>query len=112
MRKAFAALAVATIAVALPATRADAANTVIHIVNGAPSPDQNPVTVNEGDTVSFANDDDVPHALFAWGVQRGETIPPHTTSGPYGPFVTGGTGGTFDYQVDQNGPAGRIIVAA
>src|SRR4051812_18493562 len=109
MRKAFAALGVAAFTVVVPATRAEAANTTIHIVDNAPA--QNPVVINDGDTVTFANDDDVAHAIFAAGAQRGETIPAHTTSGPYTPIVSGDQGGRFDYQVDQNGAPGTIIVA-
>jgi hypothetical protein len=60
--------------------------------------------------VTFVNDDDVAHAIFAGGVQRGETIPPHGVGGPFGPFQTGGSRGRFDYRVDRNGPAGPIIV--
>jgi plastocyanin len=108
VRRTFATIAVATFLVALCAPSARAANVQVRIANGAPTPTQ--VTVDDGDTVSFVNDDDVGHAIFADGVQRGETIPPHSTSGPYGPFQTGGQQGRFDYQVDRNGPAGTILV--
>jgi plastocyanin len=108
VRRIFATVVVASFLVALLAPPARAANVQVRIANGAPTPTQ--VTVDDGDTVSFVNDDDVGHAIFAQGVQRGETIPPHTTSGPYGPFQTGGQQGNFEYQVDRNGPAGTIVV--
>jgi plastocyanin len=90
-------------------TRASAAGNDVHIVNGAPNPAE--LTIQEGDTVTFVNDDDVAHAIFVLGEQRGRTIAPHTRSDPFGPFQTGGQGGRSDYQVDQGGSAGAIIIA-
>ena len=81
----------------------------MHIVNGAPNPQQ--LIINEGDTVTFVNDDDVPHAIWAGGEQRGGTIEPHTRSDTFGPFQTGGQGGHSDYQVDQGGPGGSIVIS-
>ncbi|MEY2434089.1 MAG: hypothetical protein QOC92_3814 [Acidimicrobiaceae bacterium] len=108
VRRTLAAVVVASFLVALLAPSARAATAQVHIVDGAPNPSQ--ITVDDGDTVSFVNDDDVEHAIFAQGVQRGETIPPHSTSGPYGPFQTGGQQGNFSYQIDRDGPAGTVVV--
>jgi len=85
-----------------------AAPAEVHIVNGAPNPQQ--LTINDGDTVTFVNDDDVPHAIWAGGQQRGRTIEPHTRSDTFGPFQTAGQGGRSEYQVDQNGASGVIVI--
>jgi plastocyanin len=108
VRRTFATVAVAPFLVVLLAPSAQAANAQVHIVGGAPNPAQ--ITVDDGDTVSFVNDDNVEHAIFAQGVQRGATIPPHSTSEPFGPFQTGGQQGNFTYQVDRSGPSGTIVV--
>ena len=88
---------------------ASAAGNEVHIIDGAPKPAE--LTIQEGDTVTFVNHDDVAHAIFVLGEQRGRTIEPHTRSDPFGPFLTGGQGGRSDYQVDQDGAAGVIIIA-
>lgn len=98
---------VAIFLVTLAPTPAAAATAEVHIVGGAPDPAQ--VFVDDGDTVTFLNDDDVAHTIYAAGQPRGNPIPPHTGA-EFGPFQTGGQRGTFAYQVDQNGPAGTIIV--
>jgi len=85
-----------------------AAPAEVHIVNGAPNPQT--LTINDGDTVTFVNDDDVPHAIWAAGQQRGRTIQPHTRSDTFGPFQTAGQGGRSEYQVDQNGAPGVIVI--
>jgi plastocyanin len=88
---------------------AAAAPAEVHIVNGAPNPQQ--LTINDGDTVTFVNDDDVPHSIWAAGQQRGRTIQPHTRSDTFGPFQTSGQGGRSEYQVDQDGAAGVIQIS-
>jgi plastocyanin len=93
-----------------PMPRASAAGNEVHIIDGAPNPAE--LTIQEGDTVTFVNHDDVAHAIFVLGEQRGRTIEPHTRSDPFGPFQTGGQGGRSDYQVDQDGPSGVIVIAA
>ncbi|MEY2422228.1 MAG: hypothetical protein QOI95_2295 [Acidimicrobiaceae bacterium] len=107
VRKLFAVVFVTSCLSAFLAAPAGAASTDVHIVGGAPSPSQ--VTVNEGDTVTFFNDDDVEHTIFAAGQPRGGPIAPHTGA-EFGPFETGGERGTFAYRVDENGPAGTIFV--
>ncbi|HEV3225399.1 MAG TPA: hypothetical protein VGZ52_01140 [Acidimicrobiales bacterium] len=107
MRKLLSAVGVAFVLVALPARPSAAATPEVHIANGAPQPAQ--LAVVDGDTVTFVNDDDVAHAIFSQGAQRGATVAPHTASAPYGPFRTGGSRGEFAYQVD-NGASGTIIV--
>ena len=94
--------------------RADAATSAaaqadVHIVNGAPNPQT--LTINDGDTVTFVNDDDVPHSIWAAGQQRGRTIQPHTRSDTFGPFQTAGQGGRSNYQVDENGASGVIVIS-
>jgi plastocyanin len=89
--------------------RATAAPAEVHIVNGAPNPQQ--LTINDGDTVTFVNDDDVPHSIWAAGQQRGATIQPHTRSDTFGPFQTAGHGGRSEYQVDQGGAPGAIVIS-
>lgn len=108
MRTAIVALALIALAVGSGSTVASAAVGDIHIVNGAPDPQT--LTVHDGDTVTFMNDDDVPHAIFAGGEQRGHTIEPHTRSEPFGPFDTAGQGGRSDYQIDENGAHGVILI--
>ena len=93
-----------TLLVAAPAT---AANTQVHIAGGAPNPAE--VTIDEGDTVTFFNDDDVEHRIFALGQDQSGPIAPGSSL-DVGPFQTGGQGGRFDYRVDQNGPAGAVLV--
>ena len=107
MRKTSATLVVASCLVALLAGPAHAANADVHIVGGAPSPAT--VTINEGDTVTFRNDDDVEHTIFALGQPQAAPIPPGGAQ-EFGPFRTGGEAGRFDYRVDRNGPAGTIFV--
>jgi plastocyanin len=107
VRKAFAIVAVASGLLLLLAAPASAATTTVHIVGGAPNPAE--VTIDEGDMVTFVNDDDIEHRIFAAGQPRGDPIAPHT-SADFGPFQTGGQKGTFTYQVDQNGSAGTIFV--
>src|SRR6476659_1527879 len=90
-----------------PTTAAVAESHDVHIVNGVPDPQQ--LSVADGDTVVFVNDDDVARAIFAQGEQRGDTIMPHQKGGPYGPFT--GAGAEYDYQIDNaNGPTGVIFV--
>jgi plastocyanin len=108
VRTTFVYLALIALAVASASTRAYADSADVHIVNGAPDPQS--LTVHDGDTVTFVNDDDVPHAIFAGGEQRGHTIEPHTRSEPFGPFDTAGQGGRSDYQVDENGAHGVILI--
>jgi len=86
-----------------------AAPAEVHIVGGAPNPQQ--LTINDGDTVTFVNDDDVPHSIWAAGQQRGRTIQPHTRSDTFGPFQTAGQGGRSEYTVDQNGAPGSIVIS-
>ena len=107
VRKTFAAIVVASCLLTLLAAPATAASTDVHIVGGAPNPAE--VTVDDGDTVTFFNDDDVEHRIFAAGQQRGDPIAPGTST-VFGPFDTGGQRGTFAYNVDENGPAGTIFV--
>lgn len=85
-----------------------AAPAEVHIVNAAPNPQE--LTINDGDTVTFVNDDDVPHAIWAAGQQRGRTIQPHTRSDTFGPFQTAGQGGRSNYTVDQDGAPGVIVI--
>lgn len=108
MRRLLAVVVAATAVVALTSGTARAATGSVHIRPGG-APDPPSLTVNDGDTVTIFNDDDVAHAIFALGQQQGPSIAPHS-SGEYGPFNTGGTQGRFDYRVDSNGPAGVIIV--
>ena len=108
MRKSIFAFVVLAFVVGVLVTRADAATSEVHIVNGAPNPQE--LTIQDGDTVTFVNDDDVPHAIYAQGQQRGATIEPHTRSQTFGPFQTGGQGGRSEYQVDEGGAAGVIII--
>ena len=108
VRRAFVTLLVIAFAVAAPVPQSYAAGAEVHILNGAPNPSE--LTINEGDTVTFVNDDDVSHAIFEDGTQHGTTIEPHTRSVPFGPFETGGQDGRADYTVDQNGAPGSIFV--
>jgi plastocyanin len=89
------------------AAPANAATAEMHIVDGAPNPAQ--LTVDDGDTVMFFNDDDVEHTIFAAGRAYGDPIPPHGSE-LFGPFSTGGERGTFAYRVDENGASGAVIV--
>ena len=91
----------------LAAASATAATTQVHIAGGAPNPAE--VTIDEGDTVTFFNDDNVEHRIFALGQDQSGPIAPGSSL-DVGPFQTGGQGGRFDYRVDQNGPAGAILV--
>lgn len=112
MRKAFVVCILIATAIASSVGHAPAAFAAapaeVHIVNGAPNPQQ--LTINDGDTVTFVNDDDVAHAIWAAGQQRGRTIQPHTRSDTFGPFQTAGQGGRSEYQVDQNGAPGAIVI--
>jgi plastocyanin len=86
---------------------AEAASHDVHLAGGLPQPQQ--VNVASGDTVFFVNDDNVAHAIFANGQQFGDTIMPHQTGGPYGPFT--GDGAEYAYRVDSNtGPCGVVVV--
>jgi plastocyanin len=98
---------VAACLLTLLAAPAVAANAEVHIVGGAPNPAE--ITVDSGDLVTFFNDDDVEHTIFAAGQPRGDAIAPHSGA-EFGPFDTGGERGTFAYRVDQSGPAGVVIV--
>ena len=109
MRRPVVTLVLIALVLGSSAPSATAAGNEVHIIDGAPNPAE--LTIQEGDTVTFVNHDDVAHAIFVRGEQRGRTIEPHTRSDPFGPFVTGGQGGRSDYQVDQDGPAGVIIIA-
>ena len=79
-RRPLAVVVAATSLIVLFAGSAHAAAGSVHIVNGAPNPSS--LTVNNGDTVTIFNDDDVAHAIFANGAQQGPSIPPHTVSTP------------------------------
>lgn len=107
MRRSIAATAVAACLVALFAAPARAADHTVHIQGGAPNPAH--LTVADGDTVVFVNDDGDAHTIFAAGAPRGDSIPPGGT-GDFGPFETNGEGGTFAYQVDDGGASGAIVV--
>jgi plastocyanin len=98
---------VALCLLALLAAPANAATAEMHIVGGAPNPAE--ITVDEGDSVMFFNDDDVEHTIFADGQPYGDPIRPHGNE-LFGPFETSGQGGTFAYQVDAGGASGTVIV--
>src|SRR3954452_24613499 len=102
-------LAAAAVRLALPAPAASAGSHDVHIAGGLPQPQQ--LNVDSGDTVFFVNDDNVAHAVFANGQQFGDTIMPHQSGGPYGPFT--GNGAEYAYHVDSNtGPCGVIVVGS
>jgi plastocyanin len=108
VRKPLATVAVASCLLMLFTAPARAASATVTIGGGgAPSPAQ--VTVDEGDSVTFFNGDNVDHAIYALGQNQSGPIAPGSSL-DFGPFQTGGQGGRFDYRVDQNGPAGVIVV--
>src|SRR5256885_4500555 len=76
VRASLAAVVVAIFLITLAPLPAAAATTEVHISGGAPDPAE--VTIDEGDTVTFLNDDDVEHQIFAAGQPRGDPIAPHT----------------------------------
>jgi plastocyanin len=108
VRKSLGAIVTAFCLLMLFTAPARAASTTVTIGGGgAPNPAQ--VTVDEGDTVTFFNGDNVEHAIYALGQNQSGPIAPGSSL-DFGPFQTGGQGGRFDYRVDQNGPAGVIVV--